>query len=229
MQDQDGQNNNAGKTVALILSRRLESKIEQVMEKCQFEFRKSKDARVAIGLIRIKSERLLDVKEEIGHCFIDWQKTFDLVDWTKLLEMLRYIRVNWRERPLICNLYMGQRVKLRHNQGETDSVKIGRVVRQGCCMPHLLYLDEIRDFKIGERTSNKVRFADNTAIIAKTQKELQDRMSRLVDTGNKYGMGIDIEKSQVMRVSRSNESLQIMLRRSEEVDYVKYLESVLTR
>ena len=43
----------------------------------------------------------------------------------------------------------------------------------------------------------------------KTQEELQDMVNRLVDTGRKYGMEVNIEKSQVMRVSRSNESLQI--------------------
>ena len=61
-----------------------------------------------------------------------WQKAFDRVDWTKLLEVLRNIGVNWRECRLIRKLYMGQRVKLRLNQGETDIVKIR--VRQGCCM-----------------------------------------------------------------------------------------------
>ena len=55
----------------------------------------------------------------------------------------------------------------------------------------------------------KVRFADDTAIIAKTQEELQNMAKRLVDTGMKYGMEINIDKSQVMRVSRRNESLQI--------------------
>ena len=82
----------------------------------------------------IISERVLDVKEEMCVCFINWQKAFDRVDWTKLLKMLRNIGVNWRERPLIRNLYMGQRVKLRINQGEADSVEIGRGVRQGCFM-----------------------------------------------------------------------------------------------
>ena len=71
-------------------------------------------------------------------CFIDWQKAFDRVDWTKLLEILRNIGVNGRERRLIRNLYMGQRVKLRLNQGGTDSVKIGREVRQGCL--HVTYV-----------------------------------------------------------------------------------------
>ena len=65
-------------------------------------------------------------------------------------------------------------------------------------------LTEIGDFKIGGRIINKIRFADDTAIIAKTQKELQDMVNRLVDTRRKYCMEINIDKSQVMRVSRSN-------------------------
>ena len=56
-------------------------------------------------------------------------------------------------------------------------------------------------------------------------------LNRLVETGRKYGMEINIDKSQVMRVSRSNESLQIKLINGElkEVDHFKYPESVLTR
>ena len=34
---------------------------------------------------------------------------------------------------------MGKRLKFRLNQGETDSVKIGRGVRQGCCMSPILF------------------------------------------------------------------------------------------
>ena len=47
----------------------------------------------------------------------------------------------------------------------------------------------------------------------------------------KYGVKINIDKSQVMRVSRSNESLQIKVNNKElkEVDHFKYLGSVLTK
>jgi len=47
------------------------------------------------------------------------------------------ITVDWRERRLIHNLYMAQRVKLRLNQGENDSVEIGGV-RQGLRKKELL-------------------------------------------------------------------------------------------
>ena len=81
--------------------------------------------------------------------------------------------------------------------GETDSIKIGRGVRQRCCMSPILFnlygeylmkeaFTEVGDFKIGGRIINKVRFADDTAIIAKTQEVLQDMVNRLVDTGRKW-------------------------------------------
>ena len=70
-------------------------------------------------------------------------------------------------------------------------------------------LTEVGDFKIGGRIINKVRLADDMVIIAKIQEEPQDMMNRLVDTGMKCGMEINIDKSQVMRVSSSNEPLQI--------------------
>ena len=98
-----------------------------------------KALRDAIGLMRIISEGMLDINEEMCLCFIDWWKVFDHVDWTKLLEMLRNIGVNWREGRLIRNLYMGQRVKLWFNQGETDSLEIGRGVKQGCYMLPILF------------------------------------------------------------------------------------------
>ena len=74
---------------------------------------------------------------------------------------------------------------------------------------HTAALDEVGYFKSGGRLINKVGFGHDTAIIAKTLEELQDMVNRLVNTGRKYGMEINIDKSQVMRVSWSNESLQI--------------------
>ena len=54
-----------------------------------------------------------------------------------------------------------------------------------------------------------MRFENDRSFIAKIQEELHNMVNRLVDTGRKYVMEIDIDKSKVMIVSRSYESLRI--------------------
>jgi hypothetical protein len=85
-------------------------------------------------MLRIISERTLEIEAEVCVCFIDWQKAFDRVKWTKLMQILKVNGIEWRERRLISNLYMAQSVKVRLKRGETRSVKTGRGVRQGCCL-----------------------------------------------------------------------------------------------
>jgi hypothetical protein len=68
------------KIVASVIRRRSEKKIEGVLGEDQFGFRKGKGTRDAIGILRIISERTLDIGEEICICFIDWQKAFDRVN-----------------------------------------------------------------------------------------------------------------------------------------------------
>jgi hypothetical protein len=51
----------------------LETKIEEVIEEDQSGLWKGKGTRDAFGLMRIISERVFDVKEEMCLCFIDWQ------------------------------------------------------------------------------------------------------------------------------------------------------------
>jgi hypothetical protein len=102
----------AAKIVAKILRRRIERKTEDVLGEDQFGFRRGKGTRVAIGMLRIISERILDIGEELCACFIDWQNTFDRVNWTKLMQILKETGIDWRERRLISKLYMEQSVKI---------------------------------------------------------------------------------------------------------------------
>jgi len=43
---------------------------------------------------------------------MDWEKAFDHVNYTKLMQILKRTGINWRERRLISKLYMDQKVKL---------------------------------------------------------------------------------------------------------------------
>ena len=111
------------RTISLIahtakqLRRRIEKKIEDVLGQDHFGFRRGKGTRDAIGMLRIISERTLEIDEELCVCFIDWQKAFDRVNWTKLVQILKGTGIYWRERRLISNLYIAQSVKVRLNRG----------------------------------------------------------------------------------------------------------------
>ena len=64
---------------------------------------------------------------------------FHGIHWTKLLEIIKNIGINWRERRLIRHLYTRKIVKRCLNQGEADSVEIGRGVRLRCYMSPILF------------------------------------------------------------------------------------------
>jgi hypothetical protein len=78
----------AAKIVGRILRRRIEWKTEDELGEEQFGFRRGKATRDAIGMLRIISERTLDIDEELYAHFIHWQKTFDRVNNTKLMQIL---------------------------------------------------------------------------------------------------------------------------------------------
>jgi hypothetical protein len=113
--------------------------IEDVLGEDQFGFRRGKETRDPTGMLGIISERTLDIDEELNISFIDWQKAFDRVNWTKLMQILKETGIDWRERRFISNLYMAQSVKVRLNREDTRSVKIGRGVRQGCCLSPIMF------------------------------------------------------------------------------------------
>ena len=64
-------------------------------------------------MLRIISEQTLEIDVELCVCFINWQKAFDRVIWTKLI--IKGTGIDWRERILISNLYMAQSFKVQLN------------------------------------------------------------------------------------------------------------------
>jgi hypothetical protein len=60
------------KIVANILRRRFEKKIDDVLGVDHFGFTREKGTKDAIAVLRIISERTLEIDEELSVCFIDW-------------------------------------------------------------------------------------------------------------------------------------------------------------
>jgi hypothetical protein len=90
---------------------------------------------------------------------------------------------------------MEQSVKIRLDQGERRSVKIGRGVRQGCCLSPIVFnlyseyltkeaLEGFGDFKTGGQVIGTVKYADDLVLLAREEKVLQGVVDRLIEIGS---------------------------------------------
>ena len=89
--------------------------------------------------LEVLTERSIQHGQDIYVCFVDYEKAFDRVDWKKLMHALRRIGVDWKDRRLIGNLYMGQKVRIQIEGEFSEPGVIGRGVRQECPLSPILF------------------------------------------------------------------------------------------
>jgi hypothetical protein len=119
----------ATKIIARTHRRKIEKNTEDVSGEDHFGFRTGKGARDAPGMLRVISDRTLDIVEELCACFIDWQKAFGRIIWIKLMHIVKSTGINWAQEDWLANCTRIS-VELRLNQGQTRRVKTGRGFRQ---------------------------------------------------------------------------------------------------
>lgn len=72
---------------------------------------------------------ILSIEEEMYMCFTDWKKALDRVNWKKLMGIWKSIAMNWKDRRLINDLYVRQKVVVRVENEEIQQISIGRAAR----------------------------------------------------------------------------------------------------
>ena len=112
---------------------------------------------------------------------------------------------------LLRNLDAGQEATVRTGHGTTDCFQIGKRVRQGCILsPCLLNLyakyimryaglEEARaGIKIAGRNINNLRYADDTTLMAESEKEQKSLLIKVKVDSEKVGLKLDIQKTKIM-------------------------------
>ena len=111
---------------------------------------------------------------------------------------------------LLRNLYASQEATIRTGHGTTDWFQIGKGVRQDCILSPCLFNlyaeyimrnagleDAQAGIKIAGRNVNKLRYADDTTIMAESEEELQSLLKVKEESG-KVGLKLNIQKTKIM-------------------------------
>ena len=170
----------------------------------QAGFRKGRGIRDQIANICWIMEKAREFQKNIYFSFIDSAKSFDCVDHNKLENSERDGNTRPPELPLEKNLYAGQEATVRAGQGTTDWFQIGKGVRQGCILsPYLfnLYAEYIMrntgleetqaGIKIAGRNINNLRYADDTTLMAQSEKELKSLLMKVKVESEKVGLKLN--------------------------------------
>src|SRR5574341_1453867 len=108
---------------------------------------------------------------------------------------------------LFRNLYVGQEAAVRTGHGTTAWFQIGKGVRQGCILLPRLFnfyaeyimrhagLQEARaGIKIAGRNINNLRYADDTTLMAESEK-VKSLLMKAKEESEKVGLKVNIQKT----------------------------------
>ena len=108
---------------------------------------------------------------------------------------------------LLRNMYADQEAIIRTGHRTTDWFQIEKGLHQGCILSPCLFnfhaeyivrnakLDEAQTaIKIFRRNSNKLRYTDDTTLMAESEKELKRLLMRVIEESEKAGFEFNIKK-----------------------------------
>ena len=152
-----------------ILQGTLQQYVNRELPNVQAGFRKGRGTRDQIVSICHIIEKAREFQKNIYFCFIEYTKTFDCVDHSKLCKILKGVEIPDHLICFLSNLYADQEATVRAGHG-TDWFQIGKGARQGCilspclfnsyaeCIMHNVRLNEAQaGIKIAGRNSNHLR------------------------------------------------------------------------
>ena len=111
---------------------------------------------------------------------------------------------------LLRNLYAGQEATVRTGHKTTDRFQNGKGVCQGCIVSPCLFnlyaeyimqnvrLDEAKaGIKIAGRNINNLRYADDTTLMAESEKELKSLLMKVKEEREKDDLKFNIQKTKI--------------------------------
>ena len=153
----------------------------------QAGFRKGRGTRDQIANICWIIKKAREFQKNICFCFIDYVKTFDCEDHSKLWKILQEMGIPDHLTCLLINLYADQEATVRTGHGTTDWFQIRKGVCQGCILSPCLFNvyaeyimwnggpdDAEAGIKIAGRNINNLRYVDDTTPYGRKRRRTEE-------------------------------------------------------
>ena len=131
------------------------------------------------------------VNRKVYIAFVDLLKTFDNVNWNVMMKIIKMIKIDYRDRRIIRELYKHQTTSMKIIESKREAT-IRKGVRQGCILSPLVFniyieqaINECKEYCTGIKVNGMriqmLRFADDIEIIAKDEISLKRALESLDD------------------------------------------------
>ena len=204
----------AAKLLLRIIMERIKYKVEAEISENQNGFRKGKGTREGIFNMRTIGEKYVEKQKDVYICFIDYEKAFDRVNHEAMLKCLEDIDVDGKDLQFISYMYWNQTANVRTQNGLSENINIKRGVRQGCILSPVLFnlytdiifrsIQHLQGVVIGGMQITDSRYADDTALLAESEKELQETLNIVNNKGKELNMKMNAKKTKTMVISKKN-------------------------
>lgn len=226
------------KTYERILEKRLRAVIENRLEEPQCGFRKGRGVQDHIFTLKQLIEK--NVERNVFVAFIDLEKAFDSIPRNIVWNSLRR-RINGKLFGTIMSLYKNTRNCVRTGNMESPEFTTKQGLRQGGILSPTLFnvvMDDIiketknrvKKVRVGYRnlevvTVSVCAFADDLAILAESEKDLQENLRIWREALHDRGLKINIEKTRIMSIGREDFKMSTTLdgNRIEQTETFNYL------
>ena len=201
----------SSKVMLKILQARLQQYVTVNFQMFKLVLEKAEEPEIKLPTCVGSWKKQESSRKNIYFCFIDHAKAFDCVDHNTLWKILKELGIPDHLTCLLRNLYAAQEATVRTGHGTTDWFQIGKGVHQGCIFSPCLFnfyveyimrnagLEEPQaGIKIAGRNINNLRYADDTTLMAESEKELKSLLMKVKEDSEKVVLKLNIQKRKIM-------------------------------
>ena len=216
-----------------VLEKVLDNRLRKLIRICdnQFGFSKGKGTTDAVFVLRQLQEKMLEKQKKMHVAFLDLEKAYDRVPRDVVYWCLRKRGVPEKMVNLVKATYDQVKTKVRTPYGDTEGFMIDVGLHQGSALSPFLFIilmDTLTE-EVRTKTLWELIFADDIALVACTEEELQEKVQKWQRNLSRGGLKMSVEKSEVLVSERGGKSeVKIKENKGKElrqVEHFKYLGS----